>query len=1288
MRCAKLGLTILAACLLQMANGQNKVSANLPLDKVGLNGGEDRERTYSLAWTGLTQLETFDERTISTTTFTGATMDPVTNLPFYKKTIEIASEIVDVNATIGGQTTKLLEGKERLIVERGSFSNEFAITSSIRKAGAKKYLVIEVTPFRLTSRGLEKLMSFDIDLGYVRNPGRDGERENSWKTESVLANGQWYEVRTGEDRVYKLTYSYLREAGFNMSQVNSSSIHVYGTPGGELTTQNDGKRPDDLTELSIEVQDGGDGLFGPGDQVLFYGEDQVIWSLQNERFLHNTNKYDDSSSYFITIGGPSEAANRVLSKSVGGASNKTTAIYDFIDFHETESSNLIKSGQDWYGEQLGLVSNYDFGFSVPDVIKSQEASVRSRFAMRSVSISGNGLTMSLPNQGGKSDKVTINSVSSAYATQYARAKTATIEFNPVSSDFLTKLTIDKPKNPNAQAWVDYIEVNARRSLVFIEPVMCFRDKETVGANNRTSFSLKSANSNIRVWDVTNVSRITQLALSGNVSSRFEFISETDSLKEFVVFTDNSLAVPSRVGPVENQNLHALRDIDYLIITHPNFKSHSDQLAELHQKNDGFTTAVVEVGDIYNEFSGGSQDITAIKEFVRMLYFTGQGGAHPLKYLLLFGDASYDFKNRVSGNSNFVPSHQTKESLVPTASVVSDDFYGLLDDDEGEAPIDLIDIAIGRLPARTKLEAEQMVNKILHYTESKGTFGDWRNSVALVADDPEGGRADFQDQCSILGDLADSLSPEFNIHKIFLDAFTQVAGSGGERYPDAADAISERVRKGALMMYYIGHGGELGWAHERVLEVPTINKWENLNNLPLFITATCEFTRYDDPRRTSAGEYVMFNPSGGGVALLTTTRAVYSGPNFDLTYSFTRQAFEALKGEKPRLGDMCAQTKVENASTGAAGNNTRCFTLLGDPAMRLAFPQERVVVTELPDTIRGLEKVLIKGYVADRDSNIIKDFNGLVYPTLYDKISRIQGQNNDGEGVFFYNERRNILFRGKSSVKNGEFEFEFVVPKDINRAFGDGKLSFYAHNGVYDASGADFGCTIGGLSDNPILDEDGPQVDLYMNDDKFVFGGMTNEDPDLFAKIWDENGVNMVGTGIGHDITAVLDEKGANTIVLNDYYESEVDSYQSGKIRYPFDDLEEGVHTLKLQVWDVNNNPGEAYTEFVVANDEQFALDHILNYPNPFTTNTDFYFEHNKPGLSLDVRIEVFTVSGKLVKTIDGKYLNDGFRVGPINWNGRDDFGDNLARGVYLYKLNVKTPLGEHAEHYEKLVILK
>lgn len=1247
-----------------------------------------RDGRIYLNWKGVQEINVFDSKKQKYLLFEGAKLDPMSYTPTYSDLIPLSNSVFAVKVALTDVVAAPLTQDEAMVATEYKLSSEFEVNWVVRNSNKDKYILLEVLPLRKRNGKIEKLISFEVDIQpVVSQSARGGSRENHWVSSSILSSGEWFKIATGKDGIYQVNGKYLRDCGFNIDQLSSTEVRLFGVKAGMISPDNSVKRPDDLYEIPILIDDGGDGIFDANDFFLFYGEDQVTWQLVNEKWVHQGNYYSDSAYYFITTNAGVGSPKRIATIDGGQASNRKSTTYDYFDFHESDKVNLIKSGREWYGEQLGLVGSYDFGFSIPNVDFNSKVNVETRIALRSVSISGSGITLSLPSQGGVSDTILIKAVPSSYASQFAKSGKASLSVTPRSADFLTKVSINHGNNPSAQAWIDYIEIYGRRSLSLLGSSMKFRDRHSVGNGNVTQFILSNSTPDTRVWDITNVLNVREFS-SKSIGGIMEFNIPTDTLKEFIAFTSSAYLVPSKSGSVKIQNLHAMSSVDYLVITHPSFRTYAEQMAELHEGVDGFTTAVVIVNDIYNEFSGGSQDITAIREFIRMLYHRGAGGEHPLEYLLLFGDASYDYKDRVSGNSNFVPSHQTLESLYPTASVVSDDFFGLLDDDESESPADLVDISIGRLPARSRSEAQRMVEKIKHYTTSKSTFGDWRNVISLVADDPEGFRADFQDQSNTLGELADSLSPEFNIQKIYLDGYKQIAGSGGERYPDAANAITNRVNKGALMMYYIGHGGELGWAHERVLEVATINKWDNLNNLPLFITATCEFTRFDDPRRTSAGEYVMLNPSGGGVALLTTTRAVYSGPNFQLTHSFTRQAFEALSHDKPRLGDMTRQTKIENASTGSAGNNTRCFTLLGDPAMRLAFPQKNVIISSMPDTLKALEKVVIKGYIADADSNLISDFNGLLYPTLYDKMSTIQGQNNDGQGVFYYNERKNILFRGKASVKNGLFQFEFVVPKDINREYGQGKLSLYAHNEEYDANGAYYGFIVGGLSDNPIVDKDGPQVNLFMNNNKFVFGGMTNESPDLYAEVWDENGVNMVGTGIGHDITAVLDEKGANTIVLNDYFESDVDSYQSGKIRYPFDELEEGRHTLKLQVWDVNNNPGDASTEFVVANDQKFALDHVLNYPNPFTTNTDFYFEHNKPGLSLQVRIEIFTVSGKLVKSIEGNFVNDGFRIGPINWNGKDEYGDQIAKGVYVYRVSVKTPVGEHIEAYEKLVILK
>lgn len=1239
----------------------------------------------------MSQFRTVDDRIIKHLDFKGAQLIPQTHLPFLSFTRNAPANAGSVIVKLQNFLTEEVPESEWKQVDLSGIPRDFEVSATVKRAAGKRHVITTILPLRRVGTRVERLTTFDLDYTYIKGSEatRGGERDNQWVTNSILSGGEWFKIATGEDGIFKVTHSFLKECGFDVSAINSSQIRVYGTGGGALSMNNADPRPDDLQEIPLYLQDGNDGIFDAGDFFLFYGEDQVRWLRETAGYKHEVNPYADSVYYFITTTGGTGVAKRIVTESSAGTANVQVTTYDFYNYHEQNTVNLIKSGRDWYGEELGAVGSMDFGFSVPEVDKATPATVRTRFAVRSVSIKGPSITLSVPMQGAKSGPVILESVPSSYASQFAQGGKAEVSFSPVGTNFQTKLSFDNAANREAQAWIDYIEINARRTLRFLDPFMGFRDSRSVGAGNIGQFILDPAGYEISVWDVTDRFNVRQMTLGGNVANGYSFTANCDSLKEFVAFSESAYKTPTRIGWVVNQNLHGLQDIEYVVVTHPLFMSYAEQMAELHQSVDNYTTAVVTVDQIYNEFSGGAQDITAIKEFMRMLYKRAENGGRPPKYLLLLGDASYDYKNRVSGNSNFVPSYQTSESLLPTASVVSDDYYGLLDDDEGDSVSDLLDIATGRLPARSKSEAQKMVNKILHYTKQPSTLGDWRNWVALVADDADpSDRFMFMTQSNTIAESIDSLNPSSNVQKIYMDAYKQVSGSGGERYPDASDAIDERLRKGALVIYYIGHGGELGWAHERVLEVSAINKWENLNNQPLFLTATCEFTRFDDPLRTSAGEYVMLNPNGGGVALLTTTRAVYSGPNFALTQSFTKHAFTLVNGQRPHLGDIAMMTKLDNASDNSAGLNSRCFTLIGDPAMRLAFPMQDVRVSSMPDTLKALEKVKVSGYVSDHDGNVISDFNGLVYPTLFDKVSTQQTLNNDGQGVMMYEERRNILFRGKASVKNGEFEFEFVVPKDIDRAYDEGKLSFYAHNGVYDAGGQYSGYMIGGLSDNPVVDDAGPDADLYMNNTKFVFGGITDENPDLYAELRDSSGINMVGSGIGHDITAVLDGKTSHTIVLNDYYEADVDSYQSGKVRYPFSELEEGKHSLKLQVWDVNNNPSDAYTEFIVASSEELALEHVLNYPNPFTTNTDFFFEHNKPGLNLDVKLEVFTVSGKLVKTIDGVYGSDGYRVGPINWNGRDEYGDVIGKGVYLYRLSVKTPVGDQAEKYERLVILK
>lgn len=1251
-----------------------------------------------LEWLDPVEYSEANEQTFKQIAFKDAVISPLNYLPIYSGVVEINGTYNAVENKLKNPFFRNVSVVEKELLKPYAFAGRVELTTDIKQSRGKTYMYYSFVPIINAGTDIELLTSIELEFEFRQNNEQRGSRDaNSWKEQSVLVSGDWYKIATSVDGIYRVDYNFLQNLGIDMSGLSSDAIRLFGTPAGALSIKNSDEKPDDLQELSIEMIDDGDGMFNPGDYFLFYGEDQHTWSIAGSRFVHAKNPYADSNAYFITVNSSvAGSPKRITETNVSETSNYTSNSCDFHAFHESNASNLIKSGREWYGEQMGIVPSFDFGFSVPDIVTTENAFVVASYAARSVSIAGTKVSMSLPNQGVEPEWNIVPAVPSGYAVQYARSGNFEKEFLPTGSNFLTKIEFDNSVNPQASAWVDEIEVNARRRSVFSGGFMGFRDRNSVADGRITRFEIGALDDGFEVWDITDFGNSIKLQVNGNVLSGFWFNQSTDTLREFVVFDHTSFLTPAAVGRVGNQNLHSLRNVDYVIVTHPLFKSHADQLAELHRQSDDFNVEVIEVAKVYNEFSGGVQDVTAIKELMRMLYkrAVAENGVLP-SYLLLFGDASYDYMNRISGNSNFVPSYQTRNSLAPTASIVSDDYFGLLDDNEGEAMNDLVDIGIGRLPARNRSEATAMVNKTLAYASSK-SFGNWRNWVAFVADDAEenGNPHVFMEDADDLAKIIQDSASRIDVQKIFMDAFTQEAGSGGQRYPDGAAAISERVQKGALMMYYIGHGGELGWAHERILDVATINKWTNSPRLPVFITATCEFTRFDDPRRTSAGEYVMLNPDGGGVALLTTTRAVYGSPNLTLTTQFTKGAFSSITNGQQRLGDLTRLTKVRSltvgdtaSATSLIANNTRCFALLGDPALKLAYPQYEVLITEMPDTIKALDKVKIQGRVADKNGQTLEDFNGIVIPVVFDKESKLQTQDNDGRGAYDYTERRSTLFRGRVRAVNGLFEVEFIVPKDIDKEYGYGKVSSYAYDDIRDASGSYFDFVIGGFSDNPVVDKEGPQVDLFMNNTQFIFGGLTDESPDLYAELNDFSGINMVGTGIGHDLIAVLDGNSSNTLVMNDYYEADENSYQSGKVRYPFNDLEEGLHNLKFQAWDVHNNPSEAYTEFVVANSEEFALDHILNYPNPFTTNTSFYFEHNKPGQSLTVSIDVFTVSGKLVKTFRGDFYSDGYRVGPIQWDGLDEYGDKIARGVYLYKLKVNTPQGQTAEEFERLVIL-
>jgi hypothetical protein len=746
-----------------------------------------------------------------------------------------------------------------------------------------------------------------------------------------------------------------------------------------------------------------------------------------------------------------------------------------------------------------------------------------------------------------------------------------------------------------------------------------------------------------------------------------------------------------LGAVANQDLHAAGAQDLIIVSRKAFLSQAEELAAFHRNEDGMRVLVADYDQVLNEFSSGTNDASAIRNFVKMFYDRAGGNPGDLpKYLLLFGDGT--FINRDLGEY-YLPTYQSQKTFESLETYVSDDYFGLMDDNEGDnvdnTAAEIVDIGVGRIPADNVSKAQLAVEKIRKYYDASA-YGEWRNQGTFVGDDE-----DFNihvEDADLFAQTFATAMPGFNIEKIYLDAYQQQSGAGGATYPQVNDAIDKKLFTGTLFLNYVGHGGSLGLAEEDILTFTDINNWENPTKMPLFITATCELSRYDEYDKFTAGERIYFKENGGGIALVTTTRVVFSNRNKEMNRNFTDEMIVASLNPGMKLGDIIREAK----STTNTGDGNRKFTLLGDPALRLAFPKNNVVATHINnvpvsqphDTLKSLAKISVKGEVRNTADVLMAGFNGVASLIVYDKMKTINTLQNDPESdAFSFDLQKNTVFKGKTRVNNGIFEFTFLVPKDIDYNFGPGKLSLYASNDTTDAGGYSKEIIVGGVSDTVLNDDEGPEVDVFLNDENFAFGGITDEDPTLLLILADENGINTSGNGIGHDITAIIDNDTRNVLVLNDFYESELDDITSGTVKYPFSQLSAGRHTLLVKAWDILNNSGQGYTEFIVEENASLALEHVLNYPNPFTTNTTFMFEHNKPAQELDLRIEIFSVSGKVVKTIRQTVNSLGYRVADINWDGKDDYGDKIGKGVYIYRITLSDSYGKKVTKYQKLVLL-
>ena len=1164
--------------------------------------------------------------------------------------------------------------KELKILNKLNVGTEIDAKSEVLSSNGRLYNRVIIFPFVRIDNNYKKLNSFKYLNTEINS--YTYKRSKSVKQNSVLSSLSWYKISVANDGVYKLDFEDFQSLGINTASLDVNSIRLYGNGGGMLPRMNSIDRDDDLIENNIQVFDvNGNGLFENDDYVLFYGESPDVWNydVSDDRYHYQTHLYSDKNFYFLTIDNTSPSKRIYDVNNIQSTNNDITTFTDYL-CHENDFVNLIQSGSEWYGEEFDSNLDYTFGFNFPNRVLSSDVYIRSSVASRAFSNS----SFSFLYNSSPILNINLPAVSPGYTQDYASHATIEGEFSSSDDNLNIQVSFNR-LSANHQGWLNYIELNVLRELSMVGSQFRFRNASII--DSYSNFKISNSNSALSIWNVTDPHNVYNISTVFN-NQIIEFIERSDVRNEFIAFYNIDYLSPVLEGPVLNQNLHGDVDYDMIIVSHPDFFTAAQNLSNHHYQESGKLCKVVTPEQIYNEFSSGKQDVSAIRDYCKYLYELPDSR---FKYLLLLGDASYDPKDRIQNNTNFVITYQSENSLSPLNTFVTDDYFGMLDDSEGLFLNDLIDIGIGRIPSTTLMEANEIVNKIIHYSK-QASLGEWTNRICFIADDGDESDGNIHmNQSESLADIIDENYNAYNLKKIYLDSYDQESTPIGPRSPDAHNEITNSVEKGCLLINYTGHGGEGGLTVERIVDVNQILDWKNYNKLSLFVTATCEFGRFDNPARISAGEHIILNPSGGGVALLTTTRYVYSHLNYSLNTNFMNTLFEKVDGEYKTLGEAFLDTKVMSGTS----INSNKFTLLGDPMMKLSYPDYDVISTFVTDTLGALQKVYFEGEIVSLDSNRVDNFNGKVNITVFDKerVRLTQGQ--ESCVPMPYNEQESILYKGTSTVFEGMFDFSFVVPKDIDYDFDHGRISYYASsNNGEDASGWDESFLVGGFASSFDADNVGPKIELYLNNDQFVSGGITDNSPVLLAFLEDSSGINTVGNGIGHDITLILDGDVANKIILNDYYESDQDSYQKGRVEYKLNNIDPGLHTLEFKAWDVFNNSAESSLEFVVSETEEFVIDHLLNFPNPFSTYTGFYFEHNRINQFLDIQIQIFTVAGNLVKTLSYIEYSDGFRIGPISWNGKDDFQDHLGRGTYVYRLRVKDEQGDIVEKFEKLVILR
>lgn len=1160
-----------------------------------------------------------------------------------------------------------------------------------------------------------------VGSGQFTNPHLSVDR-------SVLADGRVFKMAVRAEAIYKIDRAFLSALGLNPDAIDPARVRVYGNGGGPLPALNSDPRPADLLPRPALVTGGGDGSFAGGDAVYFFARGPTGWryDASANTWKHYVHPFSNESYVFIKIAAedgptvqttpfPNFESPTVFSQVVGR---------HFVDTDVFMWSKEHGSGLTWVSNPLQTGGRFDVmsGVQLPGFIGGP-VRLTTRVAIRS----NPPATVQFLSGPSSIGSVRATQIITPGAEQPTAAATTSV-FNytaPAGPVSLTMSLAQQPGEP--QAALDWLRLEYPQELRAVDGLLRF--SAPAGASGPHEFQLTALGSSARVWDVTDLSGIRRLETRTTAQGvRFQAnLLGGEAPREYIAFelTAARLLEPDMAVEIQPQNLHGITDYpDFVIVAPSGFVSLAEELAQL-RRAEGLSVLVVDVAQIYNEFSGGVPDMRAVRDYFKFLYDRAPDEESMLRYALLFGDGHFDYRGLRSGvvqTPNLILPYETDESFHPDRSYTSDDYFGLLDDNEGEwvylgfafRSDERLDIGIGRLPVKTQQEARIVLDKIRRY-QSPESFGPWRGLYTYIADDAFTGATGNRRENDLHMQNIDSVAelvrleaePTLNARKIYAESFERVFFNEF-RVPDAKDAILKTIRDGTLVVNYAGHGGPVGLAQEDLFTSADAAALTNGEKTPVFITATCSFGWWDIDDVESGAETLLLNPNGGAVAMLTTVRLVYtssdtSSLNPGLNRALNRALFQRNPdGQVVRLGDAMVVTK--NTNVGLLGNS-RKFSLLGDPTMRLGIPARSVSVERVNETdvttqtgqFPALERITMTGTVRRQDGLTDTSFEGRVDLTVFDAERRVPIKHRAFMPTPYYLVREDLIWRGTARASGGLWTATFVVPKDISYSNDFGRVYAYASGSGAHASGITENVVVGGTASNPPNDTAGPEISLFLNDTTFVGGGLTHPDPTLIVRLYDESGINTVGAGVGHEMLLVVNGDENAAVDVSSAFRSDENSFQRGSVEWQLPKLNPGPGSVSLRAWDVLNNSANVDLEFLVAESTDLRIRNVFNYPNPTSGRTRFVFEHNQPpGTPADVRIRIYTLNGRPIRTMETtEALPSGILGGGpvmVLWDGTDDDRDRIATGIYLYKVRVEVAAADGqrqvAEHIEKLAMIR